>query len=60
MYFKMFFRAVVCGEEVSLLTEDRLARLDLISSVQPTNTAWSAKLRFQRIDGENSGQVCFT
>merc|ERR1712110_365768 len=42
-------------------TEDRLGKLDLslapALSVAAASTAWSTKLKFDRIDGESSGDV---
>jgi len=56
-------RALQCGETISLVTEDRLGKLDLASMaslVDPGHSAWSsAKLRFDRIDGPSSGDVQF-
>jgi len=54
-------RSVQCGEEISVLTEDRLGKLDLslvaALSVAAASTAWSTKIKFDRIDGESSGDV---
>jgi len=55
-------RSLVCGELVSVLTEDRSTRLDLadMNEVLASYNAWSSsKLRFDRIDGESTGDVHF-
>ena len=54
-------RDLLCGETVSVLTEDRLIMLDLSVDHQlPTNTDLSSvQLTFDRIDGPSSGSVQF-
>jgi len=56
-------RAVQCGETISIVTEDRLSKLDLASMsslVAADFSAWSStKIRFDRIDGPSSGDVQF-
>jgi len=55
-------RALVCGEVISIVTEDRSTMLDLadMNEVLASYNAWSSsKLRFDRIDGESTGNVQF-
>ena len=54
-------RDLLCGETISVLTEDRLIMLDLSVDHQlPTNTDLSfLQLTFDRIDGPSSGSVQF-
>ena len=54
-------RALLCGETISVLTEDRLIMLDLSVDQQlPANTELSSvQLTFDRIDGPSSGSVQF-
>jgi len=56
-------RAVECGETISMLTEDRMTKLDLSamsSLVAADYEAWSStKLVFDRIDGPSDGEVMF-
>eukprot|EP00092_Neocalanus_flemingeri_P033996 GFUD01036967.1.p1 GENE.GFUD01036967.1~~GFUD01036967.1.p1 ORF type:complete len:248 (-),score=51.31 GFUD01036967.1:60-803(-) len=56
-------RALTCGEALSLVTEDRSTRLDLADmqeEVPASYNVWSSsKLRFDRIDGESTGDVLF-
>lgn len=54
-------RALLCGETISVLTEDRLIMLDLSVDQQlPVNTDLSSvQLTFDRIDGPSSGSVQF-
>jgi len=55
-------RSLVCGEVISVVTEDRSTILDLgdMQEVLASYIAWSSsKLRFDRIDGESVGDVHF-
>merc|ERR1719312_179025 len=55
-------RSLVCGEVISVVTEDRSTILDLgdMQEVLASYIAWSSsKLRFDRIDGESVGDVYF-
>ena len=54
-------RALLCGESLSLLTEDRMNKLDLALENGPEDSGmFSTSLRFERIDGPSSGQVKFS
>ena len=49
-----------CGDSISILTEDRFNKLDLAVDNGPDDPAQSSsKLRFERIDGPNTGEVQF-
>jgi len=55
-------RSLRCGEVISVVTEDWSTRLDLadMNDVLASYNAWSSsKLRFDRIDGESTGDVNF-
>lgn len=56
-------RALTCGEAISLVIEDRSTRLDLADQSQDVPSSYnvwsSSKLRFDRIDGESTGDVQF-
>ena len=53
-------RALQCGESISILTEDRMNKLDLAVDNGPEDTDQSSsKLVFERIDGPSTGEVQF-
>ena len=53
-------RPLLCGEIISVLTEDRLIKLDLSVDQGPASSDLSSsKLTFDRIDGPSTGEVQF-
>jgi len=51
--------ALLCGDIIGIVNEDRMSRLDLaaMATLVPTSVSPARKLRFERIDDVSSGQV---